>query len=203
MARPPQPIDPKRQTQLLARARVVFATHGFTNARLTDILRESDFPRSSFYYFFHTKDQLFDAAFADGLRELAGYVTVPDVDKLTRDTFWPALTKIIAGMTAAATRPDLTAVGTMFHLADKPRSPNLAEFEHAIDNWTMHMVDRGLRLGLLDPTIPPRLHVDLAYAVATRLDAWALHHPGASMADLANTLLPRMLGNPTTPHDKE
>lgn len=123
MARPPQPIDPKRQTRLLARARVVFATHGFTNARLTNILRESDFPRSSFYYFFHTKDQLFDAAFADGLRELAGYVTVPDVDKLTRDTFWPALTKIITGMTNAATRPDLTAVGTMFHLADKPRSP--------------------------------------------------------------------------------
>ena len=108
MARPPQPIDPKRRTRLLATARVVFATHGFTNARLTDILRESDFPRSSFYYFFHTKDQLFDTAFADGLRELAGYVTVPVVDKLTRDTFWPALTNIIAGMTAAATRPDLT-----------------------------------------------------------------------------------------------
>ena len=164
MARPPQPIDPKRRTRLLATARVVFATHGFTNARLTDILRESDFPRSSFYYFFHTKDQLFDTAFADGLRELAGYVTVPDVDKLTRDTFWPALTNIIAGMTTAATR---------------------------------------LWLGLLDPTIPPRLHVDLAYAVATRLDAWALRHPDAPMADLANTLLPRMLGNPTTPHDKE
>ena len=106
-------------------------------------------------------------------------------------------------MTAAATRPDLTAVGTMFHLADKPHSPNLTEFEHTIDNWTARMVDRGLRLGLLDPTIPPRLHVDLAYAVATRLDAWALHHPDAPMADLANTLLPRMLGNPTTPHDKE
>ena len=203
MARPPQPIDPKRRTRLLATARVVFATHGFTNARLTDILRESDFPRSSFYYFFHTKDQLFDTAFADGLRELAGYVTVPVVDKLTRNTFWPALTNIIAGMTAAATRPDLTAVGTMFHLADKPHSPNLTEFEHAIDNWTARMVDRGLRLGLLDPTIPPRLHVDLAYAVATRLDAWALRHPDAPMADLASTLLPRMLGNPTTPHDKE
>ena len=95
MARPPQPIDPKRRTRLLTTARVVFATHGFANARLTDILREADFPRSSFYYFFHTKDQLFDAAFADGLRELAGYVTVPDVDKLTRDAFWPALTKVI------------------------------------------------------------------------------------------------------------
>ena len=102
-----------------------------------------------------------------------------------------------------ATRPDLTAVGTMFHLADKPHSPNLTEFEHTIDNWTARMVDRGLRLGLLDPTIPPRLHVDLAYAVATRLDSWALHHPDAPMTDLANALLPRMLGNPTTPHDKE
>ena len=106
-------------------------------------------------------------------------------------------------MTAAATRPDLTAVGTMFYLADKPHSPNLTEFEHTIDNWTARMIDRGLRLGLLDPTIPPRLHVDLAYAVATRLDVWALRHPDAPMADLANTLLPRMLGNPTTPHDKE
>ena len=159
MARPPQPIDPKRRTRLLATARVVFATHGFTNARLTDILRESDFPRSSFYYFFHTKDQLFDAAFADGLREFAGYVTVPVVDKLTRDTFWPALTNIIAGMTAAATRPDLTAVGTMFYLADKPHSPNLTEFEHTIDNWTARMIDRGLRLGLARPhhsPTPPR-----------------------------------------------
>ena len=106
-------------------------------------------------------------------------------------------------MAAAATRPDLTAVGTMFHLADKPHSPNLTEFELTIDNWTARMVDRGLRLGLLDHTIPPRLHVDLAYAVATSLDSWALRHPDTPMADLASTLLPRMLGNPTIPHDKE
>ena len=82
MARPAQPLDPERRARLLGEARLAFAAHGFRAAGLAPILRRADFPRSSFYHYFGTKERLLDEAVADGLHELAGLVEIPTVAEL-------------------------------------------------------------------------------------------------------------------------
>lgn len=198
MARPAQPLDPQRRARLLSRARLVFAAEGFRAARLTSILKRADFPRSSFYYFFATKERLLDAAVADGLRELAGLVRVPAAADLDESSFWPSLTGLAADISAAARRPDLVAVGTVYHLDDLPPCPSLDAFKEAVVAWSTGIVARGLELGLLDPLIPAQMHAELAYAVAGCIDRWATRDAAhlEVAQDLACTILPRMLGAP-------
>ncbi len=202
MARPAQPLDGARRSLLLRTARLAFAANGFHAARLTAILRDADFPRSSFYYFFSTKERLLDEAVADGLDELARYVRVPRVAALDEATFWPALNAMVADLSQAARRPDLVAVGTLYHLEGLPACASMEAFRSAVTSWNEAVIHRGLELGLLDPTIPAQMHADLAYAVVSCIDRWAtagaVDPPDAGR--IAATVVPRMLGAPQRPH---
>lgn len=205
MARPAQPLDPERRARLLGEARLAFAAHGFRAAGLAPILRRADFPRSSFYHYFGTKERLLDEAVADGLHELAGLVEIPTVAELDENSFWPSLTRLVATLSeAAATRPDLVAVGAMYHLEDLPECPSLDVFRGTVVAWTTSAVARGLELGLLDPLIPSQMHAELAYTVASLIDRWAVRGAiGPETAqELARTVLPRMLGAPRGPGER-
>lgn len=201
MARPAQPLDPQRRARLLGEARLAFAANGFSAARLSSILHRADFPRSSFYHFFKTKERLFDEAFAAGLSELANLVRVPEVADLDESSFWPSLTRFITDISMAAQRPDLAAVGTMYHLDDLPRCPSLEAFKVTVMSWNMAIVLRGLELNLLDANIPAHMHAELAYAVASCIDRWVVCDaaPPETALELARTILPRMLGAPNNP----
>lgn len=202
MARPAQPLGPERRARLLSEARLTFAAHGFRAAGLAPILKRADFPRSSFYHYFGTKERLLDEAIADGLRELAGLVDIPTVAELDESSFWPSLTRLVTTLSdAAATRPDLVAVGAMYHLEDLPECPRLDAFRETVVTWTTSAVARGLELGLLDPLIPAQMHAELAYTVASLIDRWAVRGAvGPETAqELARTVLPRMLGAPRGP----
>ena len=192
MARPAQPLDPERRARLLGEARLAFAAHGFRAAGLAPILRRADFPRSSFYHYFGTKERLLDEAVADGLHELAGLVEIPTVAELDESSFWPSLTRLVATLSeAAATRPDLVAVGAMYHLGTY-RSAEPRRLQGMVVAWTTSAVARGLELGLLDPLIPSQMHAELAYTVASLIDRWAVRGAiGPETAqELARTVLP-------------
>lgn len=200
MARTAQPLDPKRRSRLLHQARLAFAANGFSATRLTSLLEQATFPRSSFYYFFGTKERLLDEAVADGLHELGALVHIPRVADLDADSFWPSLTELTADLSAAAERPDLVAVGAIYHLDDLPPCRSLDTFKEALIDWNMSLVSRGLELGLLDPLIPAQMHAELAYAVVNCIDRWATqdaaHRDRAQ--EIVCTILPRMLGAPRT-----
>lgn len=197
MARPAQPLDPERRARLLGEARLAFAAHGFRAAGLAPILRRADFPRSSFYHYFGTKERLLDEAVADGLHELAGLVEIPTVAELDESSFWPSLTRLVATLSEAA-------VGAMYHLGDLPECPSLDAFRGMVVAWTTSAVARGLELGLLDPLIPSQMHAELAYTVASLIDRWAVRGAiGPETAqELARTVLPRMLGAPRGPGER-
>ena len=193
MARTAQPLDPERRSRLLRQARL--AANGFSATRLTSLLEQAAFPRSSFYYFFGTKERLLDEAVADGLHELGALVHIPRVADLDADSFWPSLTELTADLSAAAERPDLVAVGAIYHLDDLPPCQSLDTFKEALIDWNMSLVSRGLELGLLDPLIPAQMHAELAYAVVNCIDRWVIQD---AAQEIVCTILPRMLGAPRT-----
>jgi len=176
-------------------ARAHFARHGYRGASLQRILSEADFPRSSFYHFFHEKEMLFDAALADGLTLLATRIEVADPSALTAENYWPTVLDLVNTLSEACRDEDLAAVPVIFHLRDAPQSETRDRFERAAHQWCTLMVERGRALGKLERDLPADLHVELTWNMMVALDRWLATHP-EHMDDstrIACVLLTRML----------
>ena len=195
MPRPRKPIAPERRARLMRAARAHFARHGYRGASLQQILSEADFPRSSFYHFFHEKEALFDAALADGLALLATHIEVADPSTLTAENYWPTVLDLVNTLSEACRDEDLAAVPMIFHLRDAPQSETRDRFERAAHQWCMLMVERGRALGKLERDLPADLHVELTWSMVVALDRWFATHPEHmdDSARITGVLLTRML----------
>ncbi len=195
MPRPRKPIAPERRARLMRAARAHFARHGYRGASLQQILSEADFPRSSFYHFFHEKEALFDAALADGLALLATHIEVADPSTLTTENYWPTVLDLVNTLSEACRDEDLAAVPMIFHLRDAPQSETRDRFERAAHQWCTLMVERGRALGKLERDLPADLHVELTWNMMVALDRWFATHPEHmdDSARITGVLLARML----------
>ena len=195
MPRPRKPIAPERRARLMRAARAHFARHGYRGASLQRILSEADFPRSSFYHFFHEKEMLFDAALADGLSLLATRIEVADPSTLTAENYWPTVLDLVNTLSEACRDEDLAAVPVIFHLRDAPQSETRDRFERAAHQWCTLMVERGRALGKLERDLPADLHVELTWTMVVALDRWFATHPEhmGDGARITGVLLARML----------
>ena len=195
MPRPRKPIAPERRARLMRAARAHFARHGYRGASLQQILSEADFPRSSFYHFFHEKEALFDAALADGLALLATHIEVADPSTLTTENYWPTVLDLVNTLSEACRDEDLAAVPMIFHLRDAPQSETRDRFERAAHQWCTLMVERGRALRKLERDLPADLHVELTWNMVVALDRWFATHPEHmdDSARITGVLLARML----------
>ena len=195
MPRPRKPIAPERRARLMRAARAHFARHGYRGASLQQIPSEADFPRSSFYHFFHEKEALFDAALADGLALLATHIEVADPSTLTTENYWPTVLDLVNTLSEACRDKDLAAVPLIFHLRDAPQSETRDRFERAAHQWCTLMVERGRALGKLERDLPADLHVELTWNMVVALDRWFATHPEHmdDSARITGVLLARML----------
>ena len=176
-------------------ARAHFARHGYRGASLQRILSEANFPRSSFYHFFHEKEALFDAALADGLALLATHIEVADPSTLTTENYWPTVLDLVNTLSEACRDEDLAAVPLIFHLRDAPQSETRDRFERAAHQWCTLMVERGRALRKLERDLPADLHVELTWNMVVALDRWFATHPEHmdDSARITGVLLARML----------
>ena len=195
MPRPRKPIAPERRARLMRAARAHFARHGYRGASLQQILSEADFPRSSFYHFFHEKEALFDAALADGLALLATHIEVADPSTLTTENYWPTVLDLVNTLSEACRVVDLAAFHMIFHLLDAPQSETRDRFERAAHQWCTLMVEHGRALGKLERDLPADLHVELTWNMMVALDRWFATHPEHmdDSARITGVLLARML----------
>lgn len=191
MARPRKSLDPERRDRLLRHTRSHFAVSGFNAASVNEILTAASFARSSFYYFFGTKNTLFDAAFADGLEKLARVVDPPDPATLDTNSFWPAILRLIDELTQAGHDLDLTTVAAMFHLTDAPQTPSLEGFRDAVQQWCFEIVRRGRALGHLDQELPDDLYQELVWSIVVAVDRWVARDP--TNAKHSGTLVRQLL----------
>lgn len=199
MARPRKPIDPARRSRLMAEARKHFARSGYQQTSLTRLLADAEFSRSSFYYFFQTKAALFDAAFIDGLDQIASQVNLPHLDDLTTETYWPVLHTTLGQLAHASTNADLVSTGALVHLPDAPASPAVTSFVTTAQAWCLDLIRVGRTLQAIDDSLPIELHVELVWSVATTMDRWMTSREKTpeDAAALTGIVLERVLGRIT------
>lgn len=180
MSRPRfEKLDPQRQQRLIDSAAEEFGEKGYDAASLNRILERAGMSKSSLYYYFDDKADLFttlvERSLAFLFKEIGGF----DPDNLTADTFWSEFETLYRRAIVLTNKNTwYMKLGRMFYrLRDAPKhaAPTGRMFQ-AMRRWLEVIVARGQELGVVRTDLPTTLLVDCAMGLGEALDRWVVAH---------------------------
>jgi AcrR family transcriptional regulator len=168
----------KRERLLTVAARE-FALHGFETASMNHILEEAGIGKSSAYYYFEDKADLFATVVEYSVERLGLAVSDPDIMSLTAETFWTAFAE-------AHKQPLLRVQESPWFFAaaraverltpeSREREP-LATLAMRQMSGMGAMIQRGQQLGLIRDDLPDELLFAWFRAIDGASDNWLLTH---------------------------
>jgi AcrR family transcriptional regulator len=178
MSRPRfEKLDPQRQERLFASAAEEFGEKGYDAASLNRILERSGMSKSSLYYYFDDKADLFttmlERALAFLIKEIGGF----DVETLTAETFWSEFVTLYRRSIVLVNRNTwYLKLGRMFyrlHDTSKQGAPTGHIFD-AARHWIGKIISRGQALGVVRTDLPTPLLIGCAMGIGEALDRWAI-----------------------------
>ena len=174
--------DEKRE-RLLTVAAQEFAARGFEAASLNHILEEAQIGKSSAYYYFEDKADLFDTVVNYCLARLQLAPSSEALASLTAETFWPAITALHdQPLLHARQHPWLFgAVRAAEHLAPESlQQGSLAQLSRSLAQYMMSgmgaTIERGQELGLIRTDLPTELLIAWFRAIDGASDDWLIAH---------------------------
>jgi AcrR family transcriptional regulator len=182
MSRPRfEKLDAERQKRLFESAAEEFAAHGFDGASLNRILEKSGMSKSSLYYYFDDKADLFTTLIERSLgvffREIGGL----DAEALTAETFWTTFEELYRRAVVIIGKHDwLVQFGGMFYRlrSDPRRGSATGRIFQAARNWVAIIIERGQALGVVRTDLPQSLLIDATMSLLESLDRWGVSHWG-------------------------
>jgi AcrR family transcriptional regulator len=172
-------LDAERQQRLFDSAAEEFAARGYDAASLNRILERSGMSKSSLYYYFDDKADLFttlvERSIAFLFKEMGGF----DPDKLTAETYWSECEAFYRRCIVLMNRNAwYVKLGRMFYrLRGDPKegAPTQRMFD-AARRWIGLILARGCALGVVRADLPSSLLIDCAMGVGEALDRWVVAH---------------------------
>jgi AcrR family transcriptional regulator len=162
--------EPKR-LQLLEIAARAFADKGFSEASLNEILAAAGLGKSSYYYYFDSKEDLYVTCLLHYLGRMKGHF-VPLVDvKLNGSNFWGELQKYFLKLIVLTETHSLEM--TLFRSAISLRSVLAPHFRSAAAAMMAPWIDvirTGQKLGCVRKDLEPELLVRIAISADSALD---------------------------------
>ena len=173
----------EKRERLMTIAAQEFAAHGFEAASLNRILEEAQIGKSSAYYYFEDKADLFVTVVNYCLDRLKLAPASEDLTSLTVETFWPAITELHdKPLLHAQQQPWLFgAVRAAERLSPESlqREP-LAQLARSLAKYMMTgigtTITRGQELGLIRRDLPNELLMAWFRAIDGASDDWLLAH---------------------------
>ena len=173
----------EKRERLMTIAAQEFAAHGFEAASLNRILEEAQIGKSSAYYYFEDKADLFGTVVNYCLDRLKLAPASEALTSLTAETFWPAIADLhdkpllqsqqqpwLFGAVRAAER--LTSESLQ-------REP-LSQLSRSLTQYMMTgigtTITRGQELGLIRTDLPNELLIAWFRAIDGASDDWLLAH---------------------------
>jgi AcrR family transcriptional regulator len=196
-----QKLAADKRDRLFEVAAREFATHGFDQASLNRILAEANIGKSSAYYFFENKADLFTAVVQHAIERLKLPDFAFDVEHLGAETFWPAVA-------AMRREPLLRAFEQPWYFwvlsVTSRTSPTLLEggplASHAerATGLVRRLIERGQDLHVVRTDVPNELLVAWLFALDETTDRWMMRHweelDRASVAALSDQTIAAMRG---------
>lgn len=172
-------LDPDRQQRLFESAADEFGAHGYEAASLNRILENSGMSKSSLYYYFDDKADLFtsmvERSIAFVFREIGGF----DLQSLTAENYWDQLEALYRRAIALMSRNAwYVKLGRMFYrLRGNPKDMRATgrAFESA-RRWVVQFIRRGQELGVVRTDLPETLVIDAVMGIGEALDHWVVAH---------------------------
>jgi len=173
----------EKRERLLTIAAQEFAAHGFEAASFNRILEEAQIGKSSAYYYFEDKADLFCTVVSYCLDRLQLAPAREALTSLTAETFWPAIADIHdQPLLHAQQQPWLFgAVRAAERLTPESlqREP-LAQLARSLAQYMMagmgETIKRGQELGLIRTDLPNELLMAWFRAIDGASDDWMLAH---------------------------
>jgi AcrR family transcriptional regulator len=172
-------LDTERQQRLFDSAAEEFSVHGYDAASLNRILERSGMSKSSLYYYFDDKADLFttlvERSIAFLFKEIGGF----DPEQFTAETYWSefeALYRRAIGVMSQTAW--YVKLGRMFYrLRGDPKAgaPTGRTFQ-AARQWVGTIVARGQTLGVVRTDLPNDLLIDCTMGLGEALDRWVVAH---------------------------
>ncbi|RKT85648.1 DNA-binding transcriptional regulator, AcrR family [Saccharopolyspora antimicrobica] len=180
----------ERWRELAATAASEFADAGYERASLNRVIRSCGMSKSSFYHYFDSKQQLFEAVVAHVAATVAADLEVPEPTDF-RSHFWGLAERFLRRLVIAAERDRLFVdFGRICYLPDVPSGQGgVSGATAAIDDWLRRTLAVGRSAGAVRCDIPPGLQAHTAIAILRAFDEWTLQN----RSDLDPGELPRLV----------
>lgn len=172
-------LDADRQKRLFESAAEEFAAHGFDGASLNRILEKSGVSKSSLYYYFDDKADLFTTMIERSLAVLLKEIGGCDPAALDAETFWRTFEELYRRAIAVVDRNAwLVQFGGMFYrLRSDPRQgSSTGRLFAAVRGWVTLIIERGQALGVVRTDLPKSLLIDSTMSLLESLDRWVVAH---------------------------
>ncbi|WP_172292294.1 TetR/AcrR family transcriptional regulator [Pseudoruegeria sp. HB172150] len=168
-------LNAETRALLLRCATEEFAEKGYDAASLNRILERAEMGKSSFYYYFENKADLFETLLEVTLADLFERAGSFDLDSLDSAGFWSGCEAFYARCIAAVSHaPQALKLGSIFYQtrAAGVHSEAIEPMITQARDWVAGFVVRGQALGVIRADLPEPLLIDIMMGVGEALDRW-------------------------------
>lgn len=172
-------MAPERREKLFESAAEEFTEHGYDGASLNRIIGRAGLGKSSLYYYFEDKRDLFhrliEEVFAHFVRDIGGF----DYRTLTRETFWPEIEALfLRGVAFTESHAWYVRVGQLFYRlrAQDVGRGGTGGFLGMVETWVASLLRHGMALGVVRTDLPDALLVQSVMALVEVCDHFLLEH---------------------------
>ena len=172
-------LDPERQRALFEAAAEEFAAKGFDGASLNRILERTGMSKSSLYYYFDDKSDLFVTLVERSMAILFRHIGHFDPEELTAENFWSDFERRYGkAIDFVSGNGWLVHFGAMFYglRGDPKRGAATGRLFQAARHWLEIILRRGQALGVVRSDLPETLLIDSAMGLCESLDRWVVAH---------------------------
>ncbi len=172
-------LNPERQRHLFDIAAQEFAEVGYDGASLNRIIKQSGMSKSSLYYYFDSKADLFTTTIERSATALLREIGEFDVTKLTAETFWSEIEALFRRAVVILNgQPWYVRLGRLFYrLRGNPKqgAPTSKIF-NAARLWTAGLVAKGQALGVVRSDLPVSLVIEALMGLGEAADRWVVEN---------------------------
>lgn len=167
-----------RRRRLLEAAASEFASAGYENASLNRIIEQCEMSKSSFYYVFSSKAELFDFVIAELIDQVTGVVRFPSPKEFAGEEFWLRLERFFADLVATSQQHEaFLTLGRMFYNeAPATARTTVNATLAAVRTWVSQLLQVGRGSGAVRDDLPEQLQALLLFRILQVFDEWTLAH---------------------------
>ncbi len=172
-------LDPERQERLFESAAQEFGEKGYSAASLNRIIERSGMSKSSLYYYFDDKADLFSTLLERAITFVIRQIGRFDLEAMTAESYWHDLEALyVRSFEVIEKNSWLTGFGKAFYSLRGTGGETRARgrvFE-AARGWVGKVIARGQALGVVRADMPEPLLIDCTMGLLEALDRWGVAH---------------------------